>query len=66
MNYTEVYWPELQAKQPHLWRTELPRRTLEVLRSSDDVYLAEYNEKGYFHNAFDKQHYEQMKEEWER
>ena len=65
MNYTDINWPELQVKQPPLWRTELPRRTIEVLSGSGDVYLAKHNEAGYFHNVFDAQYYGQMKDDWE-
>lgn len=60
MDYKEIDWPQLQAKQSESWRKVLPEATLSRLISSDG--LADYNEEGYFHDVPEMHHYQQMQE----
>ena len=66
MDPQNIDWIVLKEAGYWEWRKELYERTLRLLTSSDELFLAQYNHLGYFHKVLDKGHFEQMKDNWER
>lgn len=66
MEYQSIDWHKLRRTSPHKWRKELWENTLKLLTSSDEVYLSDHNNYGYFHKVIEKEHFKQMKNDWKR
>lgn len=63
---SEINWHDLKSRDFERWKYELYGETEKLLKSSDRVELASYNDIGYYHNFKGPDFYAKAKETWGR